>query len=120
MARRAPEFLARRPVTHCSIHVCLDVLVIGTIVTIQHKKRETMTMSKLLTIAAILAAFMLAAPVFADDASVSPAAKTAAECSTAPNEAVASSCQLCGDGYCAKSCGENEKTCPKDCSAVDS
>lgn len=78
-------------------------------------------MYKLLTIVAILTTFALAAPVFADDAPVPPAAKTAVECSTAPDgEAVASSCQRCGDGYCAKSCGENEKTCPKDCGAIDS
>jgi len=24
------------------------------------------------------------------------------------------SCQICGDGYCAKSC-ENAQTCPRDC-----
>jgi hypothetical protein len=26
----------------------------------------------------------------------------------------AASCQICGDGYCAKSC-ENAQTCPRDC-----
>jgi hypothetical protein len=25
------------------------------------------------------------------------------------------SCGRCGDGYCAKQCGENETSCPKDC-----
>ena len=26
-----------------------------------------------------------------------------------------SSCQICGDGFCARQCGENERTCPRDC-----
>jgi len=27
-------------------------------------------------------------------------------------------CARCGDGQCQKSCGENEKTCPRDCGGV--
>ena len=29
-------------------------------------------------------------------------------------ETTAGACQICGDGYCAKSC-ENKYTCPRDC-----
>ncbi len=29
-------------------------------------------------------------------------------------ETTAGACQICGDGYCAKSC-ENQYTCPQDC-----
>lgn len=29
-------------------------------------------------------------------------------------ETTAGACQICGDGYCAKSC-ENQYTCPRDC-----
>lgn len=28
---------------------------------------------------------------------------------------IAASCGRCGDGYCAKQCGENAKNCPRDC-----
>jgi hypothetical protein len=27
-------------------------------------------------------------------------------------------CARCGDGQCQRSCGENEKTCPRDCGGV--
>ena len=27
-------------------------------------------------------------------------------------------CAKCGDGQCQRSCGENEKTCPRDCGGV--
>lgn len=27
-------------------------------------------------------------------------------------------CARCGDGQCQKSCGENEKTCPRDCGGI--
>jgi hypothetical protein len=30
----------------------------------------------------------------------------------------AAACARCGDGQCQKSCGENEKTCPRDCGGV--
>lgn len=29
--------------------------------------------------------------------------------------AEAAACGRCGDGYCAKQCGENAQNCPKDC-----
>ncbi len=28
---------------------------------------------------------------------------------------IAGSCGKCGDGYCAKQCGENARNCPRDC-----
>lgn len=28
---------------------------------------------------------------------------------------IAGSCGKCGDGYCAKQCGETAKSCPRDC-----
>ena len=28
---------------------------------------------------------------------------------------IAGSCGRCGDGYCAKQCGETAKSCPRDC-----
>lgn len=46
---------------------------------------------------------VVAAPSAPQPAVVNPATET--------KQAV---CQICGDGYCAKSC-ENEFTCPKDC-----
>jgi hypothetical protein len=45
---------------------------------------------------------------------------TASQKSVGPGEkdlVNASSCQRCGDGYCAPSC-ENERTCPADCRAT--
>jgi hypothetical protein len=33
---------------------------------------------------------------------------------TGRGETTAGACQICGDGYCAKSC-ENKYTCPRDC-----
>lgn len=65
--------------------------------------------------------FSFAAPAFADDASTDAqtteaSAKAPTECADIPEgEKLALSCQRCGDGYCATSCGENEKTCPQDC-----
>lgn len=32
--------------------------------------------------------------------------------------ATAAACARCGDGQCQRSCGENEKTCPRDCGGV--
>ena len=32
----------------------------------------------------------------------------------ASGEQGAAACQICGDGYCARSC-ENAQTCPRDC-----
>lgn len=31
------------------------------------------------------------------------------------NAAEAAACGRCGDGYCAKQCGENAQSCPTDC-----
>lgn len=33
---------------------------------------------------------------------------------TGGSEPTAGACQICGDGYCARSC-ENQYTCPRDC-----
>ena len=30
----------------------------------------------------------------------------------------AAACAKCGDGQCQRSCGENEKSCPRDCGGV--
>ena len=30
----------------------------------------------------------------------------------------AAACAKCGDGQCQRSCGENERTCPRDCGGV--
>ena len=30
----------------------------------------------------------------------------------------AAACARCGDGQCQRSCGENEKSCPRDCGGV--
>jgi hypothetical protein len=34
---------------------------------------------------------------------------------TSPTPAPAPACGKCGDGYCAKQCGETAQSCPKDC-----
>jgi len=31
---------------------------------------------------------------------------------------IAGGCGKCGDGYCAKQCGETAKNCPRDCGGV--
>ncbi|MEO7672571.1 MAG: hypothetical protein ABIU09_00660 [Pyrinomonadaceae bacterium] len=31
---------------------------------------------------------------------------------------IAGGCGKCGDGYCAKQCGETATTCPRDCGGV--
>ncbi len=46
---------------------------------------------------------LVAVPVLAEEAAPQEQGKV-----------TASSCQRCGDGYCARSC-ENERTCPADC-----
>jgi hypothetical protein len=39
--------------------------------------------------------------------------------SVAGNEPqAAAACARCGDGQCQRSCGENEKSCPRDCGGV--
>lgn len=36
------------------------------------------------------------------------------------NGTATASCSKCGDGYCAKQCGETAQSCPKDCGTVES
>lgn len=57
-------------------------------------------------------AVLQAAP--ADEQQPATSQVAAAPSAADPSTAVASRCQRCGDGYCAKSC-ENEFTCPADC-----
>ncbi len=37
---------------------------------------------------------------------------------TANEPEAAAACARCGDGQCQRSCGENEKSCPRDCGGV--
>ena len=59
-------------------------------------------------IGALLMAIFLcvAVPVFAGTPGKACATKVAA-------------CGKCGDGYCAKQCGETAQSCPKDCGTVE-
>jgi len=36
------------------------------------------------------------------------------------DKAEVAACGKCGDGFCAKQCGETAETCPRDCGVVDS
>ena len=45
-------------------------------------------------------------------------AGTNKECASTSD--VAAACGKCGDGYCAKQCGETAKSCPADCGVVES
>ena len=38
--------------------------------------------------------------------------------STTDEPQTPAACAKCGDGQCQRSCGENEKTCPRDCGGV--
>lgn len=68
----------------------------------------------------VVMTFALSAPAFADEAPAPVTAEASIDCGAMPDgETIARSCQRCGDGYCATSCGENEDTCPKDCGTVD-
>jgi len=55
------------------------------------------------TLSLLLIALFLAVPALAEEAKAQEQGKVAA-----------SSCQRCGDGYCAPKC-ENAQTCPADC-----
>jgi len=62
---------------------------------------------------------VVASPAVAQGAPVDEQQASAPTAANAPataeqGTAVASRCQRCGDGYCARSC-ENEVTCPADC-----
>jgi hypothetical protein len=62
---------------------------------------------------AILACAIGAFAPFAGATEPAPPASAPAAVSPAP--APAPACGKCGDGYCAKQCGETATSCPKDC-----
>jgi len=42
------------------------------------------------------------------------------QCDTSTTSTATAYCSKCGDGYCAKQCGETAQSCPADCGGVES
>lgn len=77
-------------------------------------------MLKYLFAAVVALTFALSVPAFADEAPAPVTAEASVDCGALSDGATTSrSCQRCGDGFCAKSCGETAENCPEDCGGVE-